>query len=162
MRLRSLPGLGIVALIATGFAVGTGCSGEREDVRVTLCKHLTESLLAQRGSLEWTGQENMFQRPEYAITVLRFALDGGEGRTGQSACHYAYEALEDTALNLANPLDAYATLPFAMTLDGRALPDAELLAAVNAEQKRLGRQVLDSLDAGARDMADRVRATLSR
>lgn len=146
-------------IVACGLLMA-GCSGPTEDVRVTFCKNLARSLHPSAQTIEWTGGENTFRRPEYAITALRFDLVDGSGRQGgqQAACHYAYEALDDTALNLAYPFDAYATLPFAMSLNGRMLSDAELLKAVNAEQRRQGRQVLDTLQKGARDMADRLRA----
>ena len=144
--------------------LAAGCSGPTEDVRVTLCKNLTQSMQLSSESIEWKGNENTFKRPEYAITGLSFELVGRDGsRTSmQSACHYAYEELEDTALSLANPMDAYATLPFAMTIDGRALGDAELLRLVNEEQKRQGRKVVSTLEQGARDMADKVRAGIGQ
>lgn len=154
-------------LIGTATLAGvllTACSGSTEDVRVTLCKNLTQSLLTSAQSIEWTGNENTFKRPEFAITGLTFDAvnrDGGRS-SGRSACHYAYETLDETAMTLANPLTAYANLPFAMTIDGRALSDAELLALVNEEQKRLGRKVMGSMEQGARDMADRVRAGIGQ
>ena len=141
-----------------------GCSGTTEDVRVTLCKNLTQSLLPSAQSIEWTGNENTFVRPEYAVTGLTFDVTDKDGRrsSGQSACHYAYETLDETAMTLANPLTAYANLPFAMTIDGRALSDAELLTLVNEEQRRQGRKIVETLEQGARDMADKVRAGIGQ
>ena len=51
-----------------GRCVFAGCSGTTEDVRVTLCKNLTQSLLPSAQSIEWTGNENTFVRPEFAVT----------------------------------------------------------------------------------------------
>ena len=136
-----------------------GCSGSTEDVRVTLCKNLTAAQQAT-ASIEWGDPEFTFHRPEYATTTLHYeavAADGGKTPMS-SACHFAYEALDDTAVNLANPIDAYETLPFAMTLNGRVLSDAELLRVVNAEQQRLGRQALGRLEQGAQDLAAKIRA----
>ena len=149
---------------ALGLILTTACSGPTEDVRVTLCKNLTSAMQLSSESIEWKDNENTFHRPEYAVTSLSFDVVGRDGgRTAKrSACHYAYEALDDTALNLANPMDAYATLPFAMTIDGRALSDAELLRTLNEEQKRQGRRILSTLDKGARDMADKVRAGIGQ
>ena len=154
---------GLAGVAALGL-LAAGCSGPTEDVRVTLCKNLAQSMQLSSESIEWKGNENTFKRPEYAITGLSFDLVGRDGsRTSmRSACHYAYEALDDTALNLANPMDAYATLPFAMTVDGRALSDAELLRLVNEEQKRQGRKIVSTLQQGARDMADKVRAGIGQ
>ena len=133
-------------------------------MRVTLCKNLTQSMHLSSESIEWKGNENIFKRPEYAVTSLTFDVVGGDGAraSGKSACHYANEELEDTALNIANPIEAYATLPFAMTVGGRALGDAELLQLVNEEQKRQGRRVVSTLEKGARDMADKVRAGIGQ
>lgn len=149
---------------ALSLALSAGCSGPTEDVRVTLCKNLTTAMQLSSQSIEWKGNENTFHRPEYAVTSLTFdVVDKDGSRTArQSACHYAYEELEDTALNLANPMDAYATLPFAMSVDGRALSDAELLGMVNTEQKRQGRRIVETLEKGARDMADKVRTGIGQ
>lgn len=150
---------GTVAVL-TATLILAGCSGPTEDVRVTLCKNLTQAALPAGESIEWLGNENTFRRPEFAITGLTFEAAGPDGRPRamSASCRYAYEAIEDTAVHLADPLSAYANLPYAMTLDGRALGDRELLQLVNAEQRRQGRQVLQSLEKGARDVADRVRA----
>lgn len=154
----------VAAGLACGLLVNAGCSGPHEDVRVTLCKNLTAALLPDAGSVEWTGNENAFYRPEYAVTGLTFeALEnGGDRISKRSACHYAYTALDDTAITLADPLSAYATLPFKMTFDGRQLTDAELLTLVNAEQKRLGRKAVETLKQGASDMVDKVRSGIGQ
>lgn len=151
-------------LAAAGLAgilwLNAGCSGPHEDVRVTLCKNLTLAMLPDAGAVEWTGNDNTFHRPEYAVTALRFEVPGNGAGSGsrRSACHYAYEALDDTAITLADPLSAYATLPFKMVLDDRPLSDKELLALVNAEQKRLGRKAISTLTQGASGVVDRVRS----
>lgn len=156
MMSRMLPG----AVVAGMLLLVTGCSGPSEDVRVSLCKNLTQSLQASPQSIEWKGNEYTFNRPAYAITTLTFDVVSGDGKrtTMTSACHFAYEALDDTAITLANPIEAYGTLPFAMVVEGRALSDGELLRLVNAEQKRQGRQVISTLEKNARDLAEQVRA----
>ena len=164
MKTRAMPGALAAGLLMSGLILTGGCSGPTEDVRVTLCKNLTQSLQLSSESIEWKGNQNTFKRPEYAVTSLTFdVVDRDGGRVSrESACHYAYEELEDTALNLANPMDAHATLPYAMTVDGRALGDAELLRLVNEEQKRQGRRVVSTLEKGARDMADKVRSGIGQ
>ncbi len=138
-----------------------GCSGSTEDVRVTLCKNLTTSLQGSN-SIEWGETAFTFRRPEYATTTLHYeVITAGKASQKTSACHFAYEALDDTAVNLANPIDAYETLPFAMSHDGRVLSDAELLQTVNAEQKRLGRDAIGRLERNAQDLAAKIRAGVS-
>jgi hypothetical protein len=152
------PGRGAALLVAT--LVLAGCSGSTEDVRVTLCKNLTQAALQEAESIEWLANENTFRRPEYAITGLSFEMVGRDGDRSAmtSDCRYAYVALDDTAVHLADPLSAYDNLPYAMTLNGRALDARELLQLVNAEQRRQGRQVLQTLRKGAADAAEGVRA----
>jgi hypothetical protein len=143
--------------------LAAGCSGPTEDVRVTFCKGLGGSLISDMQSIEWTGGENTFKRPEYATTSLTFeATTGGGKRTGRIACYYEYDALDDTALTLADPLSAHATLPFAVSLDGRVLSDAELMAATTAEQKRQGMAVVGAMQQSAKDLAEQVRAGISQ
>jgi hypothetical protein len=148
-----------LSLIAGAGAL-VGCSGSTEDVRVSLCKNLSTALQPGAQSIEFTGGENTFNRPSYAVTGLTFDVVDSEGKrtSMRSACHYAYEALDDTALTLADPLSAYATLPFKMTFNGRELSKVELRDLVNAEQRRLGRQVVDTVKQGARDAVDKVKS----
>lgn len=164
MKTTTMPNAWKGLLLAGAAAVLAGCSGPTEDVRVTLCKNLTTALLPAARSIEWQGNENSFRRPEYAITALTFEVEesGDTQRAGQSTCHYAYEALEDTAVTLADPLSAYANLPYRMSIDGRTLPDAQLLELVNAEQRRQGRQVIETLQKGARDAVDKVRSGIGQ
>lgn len=157
----SMNRIALTTMLAAAALATAGCSGPTEDVRVTFCKDLVRAAHPSAQSIEWQGVENTFRRPEYAVTELSYTV-AGSGAQARSACHYEYEALDDTAANLAYPFDAYATLPFAMVLEGRALDDRELLAAINAEQKRRGKAVLQSLEQGARDMADKVRAEFAR
>ncbi len=153
-----------IVVFACGLSLIGACSGSREDVRVTFCKNLISALQSDPEAIEWTGEDNTFQRPEFAVTSLTFDVterNGGRG-SSRAACHYAYDALEDTAVNLAYPFDAYATLPYKVTLDGVAFSDAELLRLINAEQKRRGRQALQTLQKGVEDVADKVRAGIGR
>jgi len=150
------------ACLAT--AALTGCSGSSEDVRVSFCKNLSQALQPAGHKIDWTSNENQFRRPEYAITKLRYEVTDADGERTlmRSGCHFEHESLDDSVLDLADPLSAYATLPFKMTVNGEALPDAELLRLVNAEQRRLGRAVVDQLNQGAKDAADAVRSAVSR
>jgi hypothetical protein len=153
-----------IAGLAFATALLAGCSATGDDPRVAFCKNLVAAQLGNPAALEWTGGENTFKRPEFATTGLTYAVEdtAGGSRDGSAACYFEYDAIEDTAQHLADPLSAYSTLPFAMTLDGRMLSDAELVAARTAEQKRQGMAVLGALEQGARDMADQVRASLGQ
>ena len=164
MKITCKPKSLIVGAAFASLGLLAGCSGSTEDVRVTLCKNLTTSLMPSGSSVEWTGNKNTFYRPSYAVTGLTFDMTDRDGNSKamESACHYAYEALEETAITLATPLDAYATLPFAMSLDGNMLSDGQLLRVVNEEQKRLGRKAIATLEKNAKDLADKVRAGIGQ
>jgi hypothetical protein len=151
-----------VAIGLTAAAALFGCSGSTEDVRVSFCKNLTAAALPEAQTIEWVSNDNTFRRPEYANTRLGFEIVDGDGRrsTMTAACRFAYDALDDTAEHLANPLSAYSTLPYAMTLNGRALGDGELLQLINAEQKRQGRQILETIEKGARGVAEDLRSSM--
>lgn len=141
-----------------------GCSGPHEDPRVTFCKGLVQAQHPEAASIDWTGNDNTFRRPEYATATLRFDVADPAGRrsAGEAACYFAYEASEDTAQHLADPFSAYATLPFAMTLDGRMLADAELAALRKGEQLRQGQAVIATLEREAAEMAAQLRASLGQ
>lgn len=147
-------------LIAAGAVVSllAACSGT-EDVRVTFCKNISAAVVGAAGDVDWRDNENTFKRPEYATAGLTFAAGG---KMHETACYFEYDAVEDTANHISDPFSAYATLPFAMTVDGRMLSDAELVGLRNAEQRRIGRAVIDTLDRKASELADRIRAELTR
>lgn len=151
-------------LIACAVALLAGCSGSTEDVRVTFCKNISAALVPGAESVEWTGNENTFVRPEYAKAALTFDVVDADGKTTtmRTACYYQYDALEDTAQTLADPFSAHATLPFAMSVDGNMLSDAELVRLRNAEQIRQGKAVISALENSARDLAEKVRAGLAQ
>lgn len=150
-----------LAIVIAASALWLGaCSGPSEDPRITFCKALVSSAHGGAATPEWTGNENAFKRPEYATVTLSYTLASGAAHS--SACYFAYDAIEDTAQHLGDPLSAYATLPFAMTVDGRMLSDAELVSLRSAEQVRQGRKALAALESNARELAARVRAGIGQ
>ncbi len=161
MNIRCVPKP--VAVIAAAVSL-VACSGSTEDVRVTFCKDISSALVPGAESIEWTANENTFKRPEYATAALTFDVvdSRGERKTMRTACYFEFDAIEDTAQHLADPFSAYATLPFAMSVDGRALSDAEVIRLRNDEQIRRGEAVIKTLQTSARDLADKVRAGLGQ
>jgi hypothetical protein len=106
------------------------CSGNHEDPRITLCKRLTTDLAGVAGEPAWQDPQIAFRRPEYAAVSV--AVDGENAP--RATCRYAYDLAEESAMDHANPLLAYATLPYEMTLDGVAVPAAELRRATSRAQ----------------------------
>lgn len=136
MSERPLLPLVAVALIAAGAAVG--CSNPREDVRLTLCKDM---VAVELGTVPtWQGSEVQTRGYNGAVVTVRFADAGGDKRAD---CFYKYDAKDDTALTLANPIEAYSTSPSKMILDGRTLEGRDLARAVKRAMEKQGREFVD-------------------
>ena len=83
----------------------------------------------------------------------------GQGSTVEATCWFGWvDLLEPPPTIIANPIEEYDTLPYAMTFNGRALAEEEVRQLVMAEQKRRGKAVLDAVKDGAKGVADQVRA----
>ncbi len=115
-----------------------GCSNPREDVRLTLCKDMVTVELGMEPS--WQGSQTQTQGREGAVVTVHFAGASGDQ---QAACYYKYDAVEDTALTLANPIEAYSTSPSKMVLNGRTLTGAELAQVVKRAMQKQGRAFVD-------------------
>lgn len=121
-----------------------GCSGAGEDVRVTLCK----DIVAAR-----TGAEPVFEPADvrtrgYQGAEVRLAYRVGDS-PGRATCLYAHNAVEDTADQLANPLNAYATSPERVVIAGETLSRPALAEAVKQAMLKQGRHLVEQ----AGDMA---------
>ncbi len=123
-----------LVLIATGL---TGCSNPREDVRLSLCKDMVTGQLGAEPA--WQGNEIQIRGYEDAVISIRFT---NHASAGQAECAYKHAKGEDTAITLANPLEAYAISPSRMTLDGRTLTGSELAQAVQIALGKQGREFL--------------------
>lgn len=126
------------AFSAIAAAIAAGCANPREDVRLTLCKDMVAVELGAMPA--WQG--NAIQTHGYrgAVVTVRYATADGEQRAD---CFYRYDAPDDTALTLANPIEAYATSPSKMILDGRTLAGPELARAVKRALERQGRAFVE-------------------
>lgn len=127
----------VCAVLMTAVAV-VGCANPREDVRLTLCKDLVSVQLGAAPS--WQGSEVKTRGREGAVVTVHFATAGGEQ---QAACYYEYDAVDDTAAILANPIEAYATSPSTMILNGRTIAGSDLARAVGRAMKKQGREFIE-------------------
>lgn len=144
-------------------AILTACSGPSEDVRVSFCKNVATALQPEGSEVAWGETSLVFQRPSHAITQLSFDVTTTDGNTRPvtAGCWYKWERREQLASAVANPIEEYETLPYAMTYDGERLSDDEVGRLVRAEQKRQGLAVIDRVGEGAKDIADQVRAGIT-
>ena len=129
---RFSPALGVL----TAALITAGCSGSGEDVRVTLCKDMVSTRL---GPVTWQDVRAEAKGREHAAVTLRFAAAGGDG---SAVCYYKYDAVEDTALTLADPLSAFSTSPNRMILNGKTLSRSELAQAIKQAMLKQGRELL--------------------
>ncbi|MDX1344486.1 MAG: hypothetical protein R3179_01220 [Sedimenticolaceae bacterium] len=110
----------------------SGCSGKTEDVRIVLCKEVTDRLLADMRPIEWTAISQRINRPAFAVIRLEFTA--GKQKAMQSECYFAYDTVEENVVTHVDELSAYATLPYRMTIDGQEVPQQIRQKAVSEEQ----------------------------
>lgn len=120
----SLKQLGFISIV--GSTMLTSCSGS-EDPRVSFCRSLAINLTQSSSEVVWQSQGHDIVRPEYAAVKMA----AGEQRV---VCYYEYEAVEESAIDHVDELDAYATLPYKVTINDAEVDKTKLAAAVKAEQ----------------------------
>ena len=119
-----------------------GCSGSGEDVRVTLCKDLVAVQLGDSASRNWTQTATETRGYEYAAVKLRWSEPDGDG---SATCYYDYNAVEDTAMALSDPLSSYAASPSKMVLNAKTLSKPALAEAVKQAMLKQGRSLVDEV-----------------
>jgi hypothetical protein len=128
---------GIIAALLLG-----ACSGTTEDVRVTLCKDLVAVQTTGAGSPSWTETATETRGYQYAAVKLRWSAARGEG---SAVCFYDHNAVDDTAMALADPLSSYATSPSKMLLNGNQIAQARLAQAIKQAMLKQGRSLVDDV-----------------
>lgn len=122
-----------------------GCENPREDRRIVLCKDIAIVQLRLDKPVDWQGISTNTHGPNGALVSVRFRAGintdgGGESRI---SCHYRYDAVDDTALGLADPMSSYSTSPNHVEIDGRVLSRSELAEAIKQAMIRQARGFLD-------------------
>lgn len=128
---------GRLGILLTAAIVSTvGCSGKTEDVRIKLCRNVTERLLESMAPITWKSQEAGVRQEGDAAVRLSFYVtkEGYENRPVSSACFFNRNNLEASAVDHVDPLFAYATVPYAMTIESTPVPDDVLAGVVKDEQ----------------------------
>ncbi len=137
---RSVMLLGVVVAIS-------GCSGGTEDVRISFCRDLMSNHL---GQVNWTGADYRVQEPEFAEITLTH-----EG--GTAACYYDRTLIEDSAMTLSDPLSAYATTPYKITVNGKDVSIGDMDKLVVMTSKQMGREIVEQVKQGAKEAAEGVK-----
>jgi hypothetical protein len=127
--------------------LAVACSGPGEDVRVTLCK----DIIAVHSGGKTTFERTEVKTPGYqdAQVILAYSTDSARGR---ATCFYEYNAVEDTADLISDPLRAYSASPSRVVINGEPLSQTALARAVGESMMHQGRELLDS----AADAAQKV------
>ncbi|WP_058554192.1 hypothetical protein [Thiohalocapsa sp. ML1] len=134
-----------LAALFTAALLAVGCSGAGEDVRVRLCKDI---VTVQGGTAPlFQSAEARTRGREYA--EVRVAYTAG-GEAGSASCFYRYNAVEDTADQIANPLTAYSTSPYRVIIGSRTLPQGELATAIGRAMQKQGREFVEQAGEAAR------------
>jgi hypothetical protein len=130
-------------LAAGAVAAGLlGCSDSPfEDVRIRLCKDIAAVHAGAPVGVERVETKTPGYRDAQVVVVYR----QGEQRR-QAVCHYPYDAPDDTAQTLSQPLSAYASSPARVVIDGNPLPRAALAEVVKKAMMKQGRAFVDRID----------------
>jgi hypothetical protein len=123
-------------MLVVVLALATGCAKKTEDVRIKLCRNVTERLLESMKPIEWKSQDAGVRREGDAAIRLAFTISRAdyENRVVTSACFFKHDLVEESAVDHVDPLAAFATLPYAMTIEGEHVPEELLRKAVKDEQ----------------------------
>ncbi len=143
-----LPGLKSLAVCAASLLL-VACSGPGEDPRITFCRGLAADLAGGEAD-SWLHADNRIVEPEYAVVKLQSGSD-------TASCWYAYDAVEPGAMEHANPLLAFATLPYQVDAAGKRWQGPELTEAVKRQQREFGRAVLEGAQQGLQDAVNQAR-----
>lgn len=122
-----------------GSTLLTACSGT-EDPRISFCRSLAVNLTQSSNEVVWQNQGQDIVRPEYAAIKLA----AGEQRV---VCFYEYDAVEESAIDHVDELDAYATLPYKVTINDETI-----------DQKKLAETIKTTQIAGATATAEKIQS----
>ncbi len=129
--------------IIIGSGLLAGCSNPGEDVRIRLCKDLVAVQLGT-SQLQWSQASTKTPGYQDAIVSLRWSTPDDDGSPGNATCAYPYNAVDDTAQQLAEPLSAYATSPSKVVINGNNLSGKALANAIGQAMQRQGRELIDA------------------
>jgi len=151
------------ASLLCGAILLPGCS-DTEDVHFTYCRELIEARVGSAMELHWQGSEQEIRRPEYAKITLSFevAQAGGASAPMQAACFYKYATADENVMTHSNPLSAYATVPYRLTVNDRDVSVEVLHAAVKEAAVQQGRELVEAIRAGTDQTLQQVQQALDR
>lgn len=149
-----------ITTFLTGVIVLPGCSSPPEDVRLTLCKSLVTTLTESPETVIWKENENKMARFENLEMKLQFEAQQQDGSIApmHATCFYEYdEAIEEDIFTHTDPLSAYKTLPYEMTLNGQPVPKPVLSKNINTAMLKQGKEFADRVQKEIKDTAQKIK-----
>ncbi len=150
------------SLIASIAILSSGCSGPSEDVRIRFCKELTVEMLGKPQSIDWIASNTSAERLGDLVVKLDYAIlqDGIAPSSGKVACTYEQDEGSDFTMGDANPLEAYKTLPYQVSLNGRSLNQQKLNNATKetllSKGKEFAQAIRREADKAVKKLSDEV------
>lgn len=142
-----LPGLSLAVLVVAG------CANPLEDRRVTLCKDIAATQQGAGQAAKVKGSETEIRGREHAAVKVQFTTAAGDG---QVVCYYKHEAPEENAITVSDPLSAFATSPYKVTLNGQPLSQPTVTQAVKQAMLKQGKELVDQ----AKEFGDRAKRAI--
>lgn len=133
----------LLAALSAIASVLSGCANPTEDRHIRLCKDIALNELGIAEESGWASVESDIRDGE-AVVSVRPAPTSAEAYLVVS-CFYRYDAVEDTALGLANPLDDYANSPHRISVGNRHLSRQEVARAIKDALLRQGGEALEDI-----------------
>ncbi len=147
-----------LVLLVGAVAFGAlGCSGKTEDVRINLCREMTERMLDEMKPIVWKSQSTEFRNIGDAAIKLGFSVNksGYENTIVTSTCYFENDVVEESALEHANPLAAFSTIPYMMTVQGKQVPKEIFSQLLRDEQLEPFREFFDQVQTEIEQLKNR-------
>lgn len=138
----------------------SACSSETNLQHVPFCQALTANLLGSPRDIAWQDTRKEMHGYDDLKVNLTFHAPGKEDM--RAVCFYEYTAPDETALTLANPLSGYATSPYKMTLNGRPVPNQDLVNAMNHVMRDTGKKIVEDSKKAVQETARQVKERIQQ
>lgn len=113
-----------LALVTLASVLTVSCTGKTEDVRINLCREMTGRILDSMQPITWHSQETEIRKAGDAAIRLALSVtrENGDETRVTSACFFEHNLPEESALDHVNPLAAFSTVPYTMTINDKTVP----------------------------------------
>lgn len=147
-----------VSITLLGLLAGCG-GGHSLDSPVNTCKSVTQALAGNQ-AVVWHGEQQSEQKGSHLQVTLDFALGGqAAGEVSQAVCIYG---LSSQDMDYRNAMGEYTNTPTRMLINGRAIPEMDLVQAVNLATGRAANEVGQQAVESGQQMLQKGQEALQR